>query len=525
MEKIKSNYFLLFWSLLAFGAMTIIWFLPWRFQVNDDEIMMWLVSGAYTGTPESYAVFIHPILSWTFSKLYTLAPAIPWYPLTWFLVIWLSFLGLILNLNLRRSRFNANIILLLFCLSLFLHFALFLQFTIVAGISGISGLLLLFRGNAKKNKSLSIFSFFLIGISILIRWESFVLVFLGFGFFYFIFYSLSGILKSLRLFLFPSLLLVILLGSKIIWEQQSEYSDFIHYNKARAAVSDHPITNQLSLEGKLKIDSKWFFFSQWMMEDESSSLSELRARKAELDAELFSFKQIGNSIVRLIRVMRTEAFKSIFSGILIAFFLFNYKDSKQALVFLLLWLLFFIVFNHFFILNGRVVILFFLPFLFPVFIEANQRLIGKRTSIILSFLIIILFTFHVLNFMNEAQARKVMQTEFITLTETIPEESLLVLEGYPENFLGINYTLDKQVPFLSLGWISKSPFQKKKLKNLHLEHISEAKEYFLLGVDVNKIFYFSEYMRFLGEDFRLESKIEEENFILYYYLKTLPASR
>ncbi|WP_283412588.1 hypothetical protein [Algoriphagus winogradskyi] len=262
-----------------------------------------------------------------------------------------------------------------------------------------------------------------------------------------------------------------------------------------------------------------------MMEDESSSLSELRARKAELDAELFSFKQIGNSIVRLIRVMRTEAFKSIFSGILIAFFLFNYKDSKQALVFLLLWLLFFIVFNHFFILNGRVVILFFLPFLFPVFIEANQRLIGKRTSIILSFLIIILFTFHVLNFMNEAQARKVMQTEFITLTETIPEESLLVLEGYPENFLGINYTLDKQVPFLSLGWISKSPFQKKKLKNLHLEHISEAKEYFLLGVDVNKIFYFSEYMRFLGEDFRLESKIEEENFILYYYLKTLPASR
>lgn len=521
MEKIRPNSFLLFWSLLALGAMTLIWFLPWRFQVNDDEIMMWLVSGAYTGTPESYAVFIHPILSWAFSKLYTLAPSIPWYPLTWFLVIWLSFLGLIFTLHQRRSSYNENNILLLLCLSLFLHFTLFLQFTIVAGISGISGLLLLFSGKGEKNKRLVIFSFFLLSISILIRWESFVLVFLGFGFFYFIFYSRPGILNALRFFLFPCILLVIFLGSKIIWEQQSEYHDFIQYNKARAAVSDHPITYQLSLDNKLKIESKWFFFSQWMMEDNSYSLLELESRKAELDAELYSSKQFGNSLLRLIRVMKTEAFKSIFSGIIIAFFLFNYKVSKKSIVFLVLWLLFFVVFNHFFILNGRVVVLFFLPFLFPLFLEPIRRFIGKMTSIVSSFLIIILFTFHFVNFFHEAQARKIMQIEFLSLTKSIPNESLLVIEGYPENFLGINYTLDKPVPFLSLGWISKSPFQKKKLKNLNLGHISDAKEYYLLGVDINKEFFFTDYMYYLGRNYILESKIEEDNFIRFHFSEKL----
>jgi|GEM_PF-6032982 len=42
-----SDRFFLAWAVLG-GIMTLlIWNLPWRFQVNDDEIMMWLVSGAY----------------------------------------------------------------------------------------------------------------------------------------------------------------------------------------------------------------------------------------------------------------------------------------------------------------------------------------------------------------------------------------------------------------------------------------------------------------------------------------------
>lgn len=479
--------------------------------------MMWLVSGAYTGTPESYAVFIHPILSWTFSKLYTFAPIVPWYPLTWFLVILLSFIALILSLNHSKIGLNEKNILALFCLCLFLHFALFLQFTIVAGIAGFSGVFLLHGFNLNKTISITLLSLILMTLSILIRWESFVLISLGFGFYLLIFNSLNDILKSLKWFLLPCLLLVLLLGTKTLWEKQSEYSDFIQYNKARAAVSDHPISYQLALENKLEADSKWFFFSQWMMEDEGFSLIELEERKTELDAKLYSRNQIQNSLSRLVLVMRTEAFKSTFSVILIVLFLYGFKGSKKSLIFLVSWILFFIVFNHFFILNGRVIILFFLPFLFPLVFEPKQTFKNKKTSLTLATLIVLFFSFHLLNFFSETRARKTMREEFLSLTEKLPEGSLIILEGYKENFLGINYTLDKPVPLLSLGWISQSPFQQKKLQNLNLQHLSDADEYYLLEVDINEEFFFPAYMKYLGRNYELESRLEKANFILFHY--------
>lgn len=522
MEKIKSKHFLVFWSLLGAGAMIIIWFLPWRFQVNDDEIMMWLVSGAYTGTPESYAVFIHPLLSWIFSKCYSYAPSIPWYPLTWFMVIWLSFFAFILVLNQSKIGSNERNVLALFTLCLFLHFALFLQFTIVAGIAGFTGLLLFFRINEKKNNRF-LFSFILISASLLIRWESFVLILLSFWLYLLIYKSVTKIQISLKWHLVPFLILVLFLGSKILWERQSEYSDFIEYNKARAAVSDHPISYRLTAENKLEMDSKWFFFSQWMMEDKLYSVVDLKERKSVLDSELFSIEQFENSLLRLILVMKTEAFKSLFSGILVTFLLFGFNASKKSLIFLGSWLLFFLVFNHFFVLNGRVIILFFLPFLFPLVLDPHLRLLNKRFLVVSSYIIVLLFSYHVLNFFREAAARKIMKMEFLKLTATIPKGSLLVLEGYKENFLGINYSRENPVPFLSLGWISHSSFQQMKLQKFNLKQISDAEEFYLLGVDQNIEFFFADYMEFLGGNYKLDSKVHDENFILFHYLKTFPS--
>jgi hypothetical protein len=42
-----SDRFVLLWSTIGILAALLIWNLPWRFQFNDDEVMMWLVSGAY----------------------------------------------------------------------------------------------------------------------------------------------------------------------------------------------------------------------------------------------------------------------------------------------------------------------------------------------------------------------------------------------------------------------------------------------------------------------------------------------
>lgn len=520
MEKIKSNSFLLFWSFLGLGAMITIWFLPWRFQVNDDVIMMWLVSGAYTGTPESYAVFIHPILSWIFSKLYTIVPIIPWYPLTWFMVMYMSYLGLILTLSQIKMGSNGKSILSLLCLYLFLHFGLFLQFTLVAGTAGFSGLLLFYIASGKRIGALYFFSLVLFTFSIMIRWESFVLILLGYGFYLLCFKSGAETLKNSRHILIPLLVLVIFVGSKMMWEKQSEYADFVHYNEARGAVSDHPVTYKLILEDKLASSSEWFFFSHWMMEEHTLTIEQLKERKSELDSELLTVDQVINSLYRLVLVARTEAFKSTFSFILIGIYLFRLKASKKSLIFLAAWLSFFLLFNHFFVLNGRVVILFFLPFLFPLFLEPAQKPIDKKITQVLFSLLVLFFGYHLVNFFREARARGIMREEFVSLTAKLPAASLLVMEGYDENYLGVHYSMNNPVPFLSLGWISQSSFQQKKLEKYGLGKLAEAKEFYLLGVDEDEEFFFPEYMDNLNGNFRLVSKTELDKFILFHFTKS-----
>lgn len=519
MEKVSATQFVRIWAVLGLLALILIWFLPWRFQTNDDELMMWLVSGAYTGEPESYAVFIHPILSWIFAKLYTVFPEIPWYPLTWFGLIYGSYLALILSLRKGIVDLNYRNILALFSLLLFLHFGLFPQFTIVSGIATFSGLLLLSKINTMKSANLVFLALALITASILIRWESTLLILIVFIFFRLNFMPLSDILSLVKLVVAPSLLLLVLVGVKIGWEKQSEYADFVSYNRARAAVSDHPVSYNFIKNEKYEIGSPWFFFSQWMMEDDGIDVQELHNKKEELDAENNSYNQISNSLERLITVMKEEAFKSSFSLLLIFYYFYSFKFSSKSLIFLSFWACFFLVFNHFFILNGRVVILFVLPILFPLILVPTQRKVEKIPFITIVAFLLLLFGYHLANFSALSKARLIMQNEYKSLIERVPEQAVIVLEGYKENHLGIDYTLKNSVPLLSLGWISKSPFQQKKLKHSGLAQLSDASEFYLIGVDVNNQYFFPMYMNYLGGNFQLENKIELENFILFHYIK------
>jgi hypothetical protein len=140
MEKIGARSLFRFWAILGLLAMIVIWFLPWRFQTNDDELMMWLVSGAYTGTPESYAVFIHPILSWYFSKLYTFFPSVPWYPLSWFAVMYLSYLVFLNLVWKKNSELIMKQIWSLFLFAFLIHFTFSLQFSIVSAFAVSAGI-------------------------------------------------------------------------------------------------------------------------------------------------------------------------------------------------------------------------------------------------------------------------------------------------------------------------------------------------------------------------------------------------
>lgn len=514
MEKVSKKTFFLIWVVLGLAALVVIWFLPWRFQTNDDVLMMWLVSGAYTGTPESYAVFIHPLLSWVFSKLYTFFPEIRWYPLTWFGTMYFSYFGLlkvIFKANLPTA--TSQVICSLF-LCLLVHFALFLQFTIVAGFATLSGfsLLLFFKKELKISDWL--FPFLLLSLAILIRWEAFVLVGIGF-----LSYSLLANFNTIRKRNFPLILVtcMFLVGyfSKVIWENTSDYSEFVKYNQARAAVSDHPVTYRTLAEDRIDPGSRWFYFSHWMMDGDEISISDLKSRKLILDRELMSFQQIQSSFTRLGSVLKVESFKTVFSFILLLGFFFLNYNSKNKLLFFSCWALFFLIFNHFFVLNGRVVILFIFPLaaaLLSTPVELKPKL-----ALFISFILFILLGVHLKNTLREIRGRALMQEEFLSLQEKIPSNSPMIMEGYKENYLGINYSMKNPVPFISFGWISKSPFQKKALTKFNLEGIGQAEKFYLVGVDVNEEFFFPNYINTISEGYSLKRRTNFANFILFEY--------
>src|SRR5690606_3735370 len=176
MERLKTVSFLQFWSILGLICMITIWFQPWRFQTNDDVLMMWLVSGAYTGTPESYAVFIHPILSWSLSKLYSLSPDFNWYGATWFFGIFLSYRLVLGTISLTGFITEWKVLFSLLILVISLHFAYFPQFTLVAGYLGFAGLLTFLYDSPKNSKVSFFLGMVAIFLSIIIRAEAFLLV-------------------------------------------------------------------------------------------------------------------------------------------------------------------------------------------------------------------------------------------------------------------------------------------------------------------------------------------------------------
>lgn len=513
--------FLGFWSGIGLLTFFILWFLPWRFQTNDDLIMMWLVSGAYTGEPESYAVFIHPGLSLVFSLLYQAFPMVEWYAITWFSVLYGSFYAIVTILSyLQQSQAWKNTV-TLFVLILFFHFGIFLQFTVVAGVAGFVGFLLLtFPFEGKKPRPFFL-GYLLVFLSILIRWESFVLI--GTGWFVCQLFFLD---KFPEQQIFRRLVIVLFLFSflfiwKLGFERYSDYSEFVTYSKARAGVSDHPVFVQLIKSKEIVPPEPWFFFGQWMMDEDAISVNDLVLKKKELDQRLFSWSQLKSGLYRLKGVIAAEVFKSSFVIILLLVFFRSFFFSRSAWAFAFLWLGFMLVFNHFFILNGRVLILFFLPFLYPILTKGKEFGANRFPYLVFSSILVVLFLGHFFNFLKEAKGRMIMSREFVALGHEIPQGNLIFIEGYKENYLTQKFTLDHPVPFLSFGWISKSPFQEKALKRLGSAQFAGNSSYYLYGVDVHEEFFLPEYLQSIGKNFYLKDRKELDNFILFHYRKSL----
>jgi hypothetical protein len=168
--KINSIY------LIFFGSMIILFsFFQPIYGTTDDYILNSWLNGSSTGQNENESIFITPIFSNLMSTCYEISNSISWYPLTLFLITFLSILRLVKFVNNSESMHNGVKYFNYLVLLSFLTWSyLGITYTATAIIAGVAGWISILDSLNKEEKKNTIYGFILIFLSIIIRPESFV---------------------------------------------------------------------------------------------------------------------------------------------------------------------------------------------------------------------------------------------------------------------------------------------------------------------------------------------------------------
>ena len=114
-----------------------------KYEVSDDFIMEMMVSGAYTGSPSPFIMFMHPIVGLVLSILYTFIATINWYFIFQITVIFTS-LCILSYMFLKYKKDNLSILLFMVFLLFFANdLYLLVQFTKTATLSLCAGCILM----------------------------------------------------------------------------------------------------------------------------------------------------------------------------------------------------------------------------------------------------------------------------------------------------------------------------------------------------------------------------------------------
>ena len=449
MEVKSKSFFFRIWAGIGLIAFLMVWNLPWRFQVNDDEVMMWLVSGLYTGKPETFAVFIHPVLSWTFSKLYTISPKFPWYSATWFLIMLLSYLAIIKLIASRSIHLIQKKVWALFLLGFFVHFLFFLQFSIVAAFSISAGLSLrlIYREESQKSWLNLRFSDLFILIGYMIRPEVLILFLIGAVVVNFL------VIRRKQLYLGLVLPLVLSIGGSlamILWIDREGLNEFFEINRLRSQVFDHP-SLQLHNDDFKTSDPDLYYFGNGLLDfnRDPKLHQKLETWKKELDQRRFVNFDMANLFNSLTKFLLKEYF---FVGLLAVFLTFSFLVNwKKALLMSLVLFLGLILLSPFYLLKVQIFAIVFLLYFILCLVYLDQRIGFKNIWIVYILIISGSIIFHFISYFqssNNIPSGTILTQEIERIQSEGIQEVYLVGSGnlYQE------VLYDRPLGFRILGW-------------------------------------------------------------------------
>lgn len=440
----------LIWQLVGSLSLLFILFLPWRFQVNDDELMMWLVSGAYTGTPESYAVFIHPILSWFFSVLYKLVPHLPWYPIVWFSILWFSYLVFVGQVFEKCKEGWLASCWSLIILAFLVHFTFFLQFSMVAAFAVSSGLLARLIQWQKVNSSFwRIYpTDFLILLGFLVRPEVALLLTGSLFIFCLVFRQKFSFWNQ---WLIPGLILGLGYFVSWIWIKGIGMDEFVSVNHLRSQVFDSPIL-QLNKDYWKTVNPDLYYFANGIQDFSEHKLNadQLNQWNVELQNKRWGMVSGTFFLKALWTYIKHEHFLLGIGLIMLVYSLLI--QFRMALTSLVLIFLGSIILSPFYLIKVQIFglgILFFL-IIQLIYLDSSKKDFGGFSRGFTAVLILGIM-FHFRSFLksyDNLPPKDFLGNAISKVVKAGDQELYLVLE----NKYYLNEVFQKPLQFKLLGW-------------------------------------------------------------------------
>jgi hypothetical protein len=234
LQKITKYPFLFSFATSSIFVAFNIFFVGMGFDTNDDALMMHISAGSLSGTGSEYIIYSHIYLGQLYVWLYRCFPGYNWYPIFLVVIHWVSLTATLFFCNVKiPAQGKTMVVFFLLCVETLLLQRL--QFTSTSLVAAFAGLQLCLMSIPEKNFTKLIFAFLLLLLSMLIRWESFLLVvFIGFLPLMFAFLGSKWRLFLFSIFLFG--LLIVCIRTK----QIGDYSDRVGQTILNSE-SDYPL--------------------------------------------------------------------------------------------------------------------------------------------------------------------------------------------------------------------------------------------------------------------------------------------
>lgn len=315
-----------------------------RFETIDDFNIIKIIS-KLDGTYSYYAIHIHPILSFIIMLLYKTGINVNLYTIVLLSIEFFSFtvIGIIfLNKNLKFG----TLIYLFIINTIYFRLLLVINYTSIAAISILAGLVALMYG--KSSKKYTVIGYTLIIIGTMLRWKSAIIP-LPFYILYCIYYTInnkdSKMIKKACLLIFTMLIIVV--SNDIIYKVNPIYKKYKEFNDIRTYFFDFNVMNyEANKETFDKVGwtyEDWQIFYTYSFADENFyNIDNLKMLKRNINS---NFDIIKNKILYtsnvLLYITTQRNYLFLFLGvslILLISVIFN-KNKKIILLNFLLYIL------------------------------------------------------------------------------------------------------------------------------------------------------------------------------------------